>query len=214
MLQHEHGNALMYVLVAVGLLAALTFAISDDNRGQQAGHVQHARVSLLADQILEHAIAAEQAVYQMAQWGANYDTMKFDLPGSVDYDTDTVNQIYHPAGGGLQAFNQSSEDLYSGGNSRGWQFQNKANVEWSPSASTDLIYSFVDINADICARLNDRLHGSPTIPVATVTISDTFIDNATNADLVISECADCERMKSLCIRNGTTHVFYNIIGSR
>lgn len=213
----RNGNALVYVLIAVALMVALAYAISRDMGGQQASRSRSDQLQLLASGILSHSASAEQVVFQMAQFGRNYDELLFDTPTDADYTTDTPKQVYHPSGGGLtvfQANNSSYFDPVSIHGERGWHWQNQNNVEWTPSAQTDLIYSFLDINPEVCAIINEKLTGDPAIPATTVNFGQTLTMLGSNDDFQITLCPECEDKKALCIKNATTYAFYNIIGSR
>ena len=95
------GNALLYVLIGIALLASLTYAISKDGGGQQQNQLTAAQVKLLATDLIKHATEAEMAVQQMTQWGIEYDEILFDLPGTAGYSTNVSRQLYHPSGGGV-----------------------------------------------------------------------------------------------------------------
>lgn len=205
----ENGNVLVYILIAVALLAALTFAISGDERGQQTNQIDSARAKLLASDIIKHTVSAEQAVYMMTQFGKNFDDIRFDVPPL----TNISDQIYHPSGGGLQIF-QTNENHFDGNGTTGWQWQGNINVEWSGAVGTDLIYTFINVNDQVCEQINDQLIGNTTIPASTVNFTNTFTESATDDPFIISECAACEGVKSLCITDGTTNAFYTTIGMR
>lgn len=214
------GNALLYVLIAVALLAALAYAVTNDMGGQQSNRANDERIKILAGDIMNHASAAEQAVFQMTQFGTVYDELLFDKPGDEDFTTDARKQIYNPSGGGLQVFQQNDPTLFDPDSStnRGWVWQNKTNIAWSPTESgTDLIYSFLDLNPFICAELNEKLIGDASIPDQTgndLVYADVFTDSATNTDLDETICPDCENKRALCVQNEETYAFYYIIGSR
>jgi len=203
-------------MIGIALLAALIYTINRDGGGQKAGRLDGARVDLLASDLMQHAISAEMAVKQMTAFGVDYDQLLDDKPADVGYSTTPNLQIYHPSGGGVDVFATQDSNLFdaNSGQTRGWQWQNTKNVEWTPTTAIDLVYSFIDLNPDICAELNKRLLGNTTIPTSTVDFDDTFINNTTNTDFVVAECADCEDMKAMCISDGSTYAFYNIIGAR
>ena len=216
MKNNENGNVLVYVLIAVGLMAAITFAVSRDGGGQQAERMDDTRADLLATQLIQHVASAEQVIYHMTQWGTDYADLKFDLPGTVDYNTDVTNQVYHPQGGGLQVPTYS-DDVFEGSATRGWQWQNLTNVEWSPTIATDLIYSFVDVSRPICEKINEELLASSAVPIMDGGLSNRFIhDVMPNGDFAVSVCTECENIKSMCVshQTGTRYAFYTIIGSR
>lgn len=223
MMMNCKGNALVYVLIAVALMAAVTYAVTGDNRGSQEGQLTDAQAKLLATDLIAHAAAAEQAVYQMTQWGVDYSEIKFDLPSTAGYSTDVTKQIYHPSGGGL-TFPTYNPDTIFVDNSlsppnvdRGWRWQNITNVEWSSSSATDIIMAFVDINPNICAAINEQLVGNATVPTSGVNFNATFDYSYSSHDnFTISDCVACQNKRALCIENGTgqTYAFYSILGSR
>lgn len=197
-------------------MAAITFAISRDGGGQQAERMDDVRADLLATQLIQHVASAEQVIYNMTQWGADYSDLKFDLPGTTDYDTDVTNQVYHPQGGGLQV-PEYGDDIFEGGGTRGWQWQNLNNVEWSPTLATDLIFSFIDLTEPVCESINKQLYGNSMIPAYSVAFDTRFQhDNAVIQDINVSGCPSCDSNKSFCVVHplGTRFLFYTIIGSR
>ena len=207
------GNVLVYILVAVALFAALTYAVSGENRGSQQNQLSAARVNLLSTDLIKQVTSADMAIQQMVQWGIDYNEVMFDVPGSASYTANPTRQIYHPSGGGLALF-QTSDDMFDGTGTTGWQFQGNINVGWSPTTATDLIYSFINVNADICAAINDQLLNDPTIPTTTVDFTNTLTEGGTNANFVVGQCAVCAGVKSMCISDGSTYAFYNTIGMR
>lgn len=218
-MKNQNGNVLLYVLIAVALMAALAYSVSRDNRGEQADRMDDVRTDLIATQMIEHVASAEQVIYNMTQWGADYSDLKFDLPGTADFNTDVTNQVYHPQGGGLQNMQFTSEDMFDPNSTavtpRLWRWMNLVNVEWSPTTATDLTLIFIDLNEAICAKINEKLLGTSDIPVTTLSYSATFHESmATPKDFEVDDCAECENVTSMCIKNSSSYGFYTIIGSR
>ena len=209
----EKGNVLIYVLLAVGLMAALTYAISRDNGGQEVTKLDASKNSLLASELIAHATAAQIAVDQMTQWGVNYDEILFDKSTDAGYTTNSTKQIYHPSGGGLIAFS-NKDSLFDNNGSLGWKYQGNINIEWSNSISTDLIYTFINVDPNVCSSINSQLFDDDTVPSSTVNFVNTFTESTTDSPFIAAECAACESKKSLCITDGTTNAFYTILGSR
>ena len=216
------GNALVYILLAVALMAALTFAISGDNRGSQQNQLSASQVKLMANELINHATSAEMAVQQMTQWGISYDEIKFDLPGTPDYNTDITRQIYHPSGGGLSLMQNlkkyKSPEFETNTTWMSWTFKNVTNVDWTQTSDTDAIYSFGGIHPDICAEINRQLHNfNDSYDAPGVSFRAAFLwNNPSNKDFEASDCLDCEFKSNACIKKTTDEfrIFYNIIGSR
>ncbi len=213
MISNCKGNALVYVLVAVALMAALTYTISGENSGQQQNRIETSRLQLTATDFLKHVATAEMALYQMTQWGVDFDDIRFDLPGTTPYNSNTAEQIFHPGGGGLQPFDTKPE-YFDGNGTTGWSFQGNVNIGWTPTAATDLIYTFINIDDQLCGEINNQLVEDRTIPTTTIDFTNTFTESTTDDPLIATECTACENVKSLCVSDGTTNAFYNIIGSR
>ncbi len=207
------GNVLVYILLAVALFAALTYAVSGENRGSQQNQLTESQVDLLATSLIAQATTVKQTISLMEQWGIEYNDLMFDLPGSASYTSNVSRQVYHPSGGGLSIFNEK-ESYKAMPSARGWTWQNLNNVEWSATTDTDLIYTFLDISENVCAKINERLHNDPAIPISTVNYIDVFMTNSPNPDFLITDCPECQGIDSLCISNSTNYAFYNIIGMR
>jgi len=71
------GNVLVYILMAVALLAALTYMISRDGGGQQTNQLSEAEANLRASEIISLAASVRMAVDQMNQWGVKYEDIRF-----------------------------------------------------------------------------------------------------------------------------------------
>lgn len=213
MKQQQNGNVLLYILMAVALLAALTYTISQESGGQQQNQLTEARIKLMASNLIKHVTTTEIAMQSLTQWGVDLDQIRFDLPGAAGFTSNTTEQIYHPAGGGLQPF-QASSGYFDTNGTTGWAFQGNVNVEWTPTSATDLIMSFINVETTICEQINQQLRGTTAIPASTVNFSNTFTETAPDNNFTVATCAGCENIKSLCITNGTTNAFYTIVGSR
>lgn len=224
MFHKQNGNALLYVLIAVTLLAVLTYTIMGEQRGQQQNQLTESRTKLLASDLISHANSAELAFKQMEMFGVEADQVLFDLPGTAAYSTNVTRQIYHPSGGGLGVF--QVDDQYLGNpvaTSIGWHHRNETHIEWTPTTANDLTYNFFQVKEDICQELNKKLHGTST---SINLVPDDFRTRGhflyahpmSPGDEILqaSECPDCNQKKSACVYSVDYdhYIFYNIIGSR
>ena len=98
----ESGNVLLYILIAVVLLSALTFAVSQSNRGN-VQQLSEDRARLLATEIVDYAEIISNAVAQLRLRGCSDTEISFENPIAAGYTngTDTFCQIFHPDGGGI-----------------------------------------------------------------------------------------------------------------
>lgn len=112
----QSGNVFFYILVAVALLASLTYAVSSGGRGS-ANQITEERAKLYAGEIIEYANTLASAVSQIRLRGTDVSLMCFDHAswGADDYDhggcTDDLNRIYHPSGGGISWTNAPAEGM-------------------------------------------------------------------------------------------------------
>lgn len=213
MRQKQKGNVLLYILIALALLMAVTYAVTRDTTGQSVSKLDDTQFELYAGSLISHATAANMAVRQMTQWGPNLDEILSDGPTEAGYTSNTNRQLHHPSGGGLNVF-QANDAYFDGNGTTGWTLQGNINVEWSSTTATDLIYSFINLAPEICAAVNERLTGDPAIPTSTVNFTNTFTETGADNPFTSSACSECEGVMSLCISDGTTNAFYNIVGSR
>jgi hypothetical protein len=225
MFHKQNGNALLYILIAVMLLAILTYTIMGEQRGQQQNQLSDSRIKLLASDLISHANSAEMAFKQMEMFGVEADQVLFDLPGTVGYSANVTRQLYHPSGGGLSLMQNLDSHIiepywFTGPDGwNKWTLKNTTNVDWTPSALNDATYSIGGISEELCSKINNQLVGSSDIPTL-----DPFDwkrhflgGHTSDANFTAAECANCVGKKAYCVQSPTAlnfHLFYNIIGSR
>jgi len=214
------GNVLMYVMIAILLFAALSFALMRSGGGDAgiAGGMGDERAALKGGELIAHAMAARSAVEQMRVL-SNVQPSEFDFvkPGGTGFDTPPhTGKVFHPVGGGLSAFVDSPELFANGASGRGWVAQQGTNVEWSATGASDIIYTFVDTSRQICAAINQKLYKSSAIPVLSLTSSAAFVNGgADDAAITSASCTDCVGKPSLCVEDSAgAYAFYTIVLSR
>jgi hypothetical protein len=124
--------------------------------------------------------------------------------------------VYHPGGGGMNAFNASDEMFASGSAKRGWVAQTGTNVEWTQTSGSDVIFTFLDVAPKICAAINERLFKDETIPTTTIDASKIFINGGgDDADFATALCPACENKTSMCVQDGDgSYAFYTVVLAR
>lgn len=99
----ESGNVLFFILLAVGLFAALTFAISSGDRG--GGGIEKSRARVVANDIISFGGAISSAVEQIRQEGFSENDISFahsELSGTYGtYDSTPPVEVFNPRGGGV-----------------------------------------------------------------------------------------------------------------
>lgn len=216
----EAGNAMIYVLIVVALFAALSFALSR-NGNDEAASMAPERINVYASQIIATANGMKQGVDQTVYSGSAINDLNFCLPGEVCFTSAPLtNNVFHPDGGGMLRPRLHAEAINEVDNNPdpGWYMGRFNNVAWTDSAAQDVIVTAHQIREDVCARINELLTGSSTIPALTVDINKVLIDatrhtNTPNVDLTAANCAACEGKSALCVVNaaGTIWSYYSVI---
>jgi hypothetical protein len=213
------GNVLIYVLIAVVLFAALSFALTKQlGNGGMTGTLDTNKARLRGEEMINYATAMRSTVEQMNTM-SNVLPQEFSFLTQADaaYATDRhTPQVFHPAGGGMNTFSASTEMFATGSAKRGWVAQTGTNVEWTKTSGSDVIYTFLDVSPAICAAINERLFKSTNIPVTTLDPNKIFIQGgADDADFTSAMCTDCVQKTSMCVQaSDGTDAFYNIILAR
>ena len=83
----QSGNVLFYILIAVALLAALSYTVAQSTRGN-VSQLSAERARLYATEIIENGNVISSAVSQLRLRGVGLDELCFDHPswGASDYD--------------------------------------------------------------------------------------------------------------------------------
>lgn len=170
MIRNQFGNVIFYILIAVGLLAALSYVVAKNTRGNSGGSQE--RVSLSSTEILEYVNSLSNAVAQLRLRGCQESQISFDnlIEDSI-YDnssapSDGSCDVFGVNGGGLQ-YSQSLTYLITG----------DYIITDVGSASPDLV---IDVTVDkaVCERLNSNLgisnNGSEGPPSDTMTGGSPF----------------------------------------
>lgn len=170
----ERGNILFYILIAAGLLAALSYQVASSGRGNTS-QLNEDKSRLAATELLEYSNILTNGVSQLRLRGVEPKDLCFDhvdWPRGMDYENsscaDTYNRIFHPDGAGI-ALNklplgtQPSNTQQDGT----WNFYGNNMVMGIGSTCetancTDLIMVARDLRPGICKALNKLLNvGGP-----------------------------------------------------
>lgn len=207
------GNAFLYILIAIALFAGLMLVL---NRGQDS--TEHSRLSqgqlqANAQRLLAYVNDASQNWRRMDESGTDLGEISLMLPTNGAFNNaPTIHKLFHPDGGGL-LYRDMNEAPFraSAAAPVGWKFT-LVNADWSATSGTDLIMTYVNIDGDICGKLNELIRNDATIPTVTVNYTNTFVNGGTA--LQESECAECKEYSSLCMVNGGVYAFYNALQLR
>lgn len=216
---YERGNAMIYVLLAIALFGVLTATLSGQNNDADGQDIDDEQIEFYASELLEYSAAAKSVIDQMLITGSTIDDLDFINPTSAAFDTPPhIHKVFHPSGGGLtyiEAPNENTLNVVAG--TGGWRWQNLTNVEWTPTASNDIMLSAFQISQAICAKINSKITGNETIPTVSNQIGRVFSPSVLpNEDLTSSNCSGCDGYPALCVRNsaGNAYNFYTILAAR
>ncbi len=205
--QGERGNALIYVLIAIGLFAMLNFTLSRNTDTGEAGTLSDEKAEILTTQILDYATQTKSVIDQMLFSGTDVWDLTFERPGEAGYNTAPhFNKVHHPEGGGLTLAQLPAEAIAQNSTNpvAGWYIGRFNNVEWTDHTGDDVILVAHQINRAICEKINENATGSTDIPALSgVTLANVLIDdqyhNGSNEDFDTAGCAACENYQALCV---------------
>lgn len=172
----EKGSVLIYIFIAIILLAALTFAISRGNR-EGSATIDRERADLHATQVLDYVSMMRRAVQSMTINGARPQDLCFYAAGwgNADYDPiagaplecpDARMAVFGGTGGGA-TFQDPSEDIldkthaaetrygqwyFTGGNSVTGVGTDGAGIE-----NKELLVVLPYLRREVCSAINRRL---------------------------------------------------------
>lgn len=164
----QSGNVLFYILIAVSLLAALSYAVSQGNRGSLST-VNEEKAKLLASEIIEYGNVMGSAVSQLRLRGIKDSELCFDDPawGVSDYNhaecTDDLNKIFHISGGGLTWAEPPADAMDSSATPDNlWHIYgdneiNLVGTTCGAASCADLILVVDELSEAVCIQINDSL---------------------------------------------------------
>jgi hypothetical protein len=190
---NQRGNALIYVLVAIVLLAALSMTLGRQTDTSESSDLDDAKAEMYATQLMAYAAATKNSIDQMLFSNDKaLAQLDFTLPTQAGFNTaPTIYKVYHPDGGGLNAARLPADITTSAISDpvAGWYLGRFNNVEWTPTTAT--------------------------------VIDNSIYTGATNVDLTTDPagtplCSACHKRASLCVEDASagTYGFYTIIADR
>ena len=230
-LSKQSGNAMIYVLLIVALFAALSFVLARQGRNNEQSPLSGEKVTLAANQIISASNQVKQGTDQIIFSGRRIDQLDLCLPGNTCFSTGTrANKIFDPAGGGIILPRIPAEALFQVDTNPapGWYLGRFNNVGWTQTNASDVLLVAHQISQPVCAKINQILTGSTTIPALTGAIAPVLIRSVNedggaqhgagaNTDLTTTTCpTGCDGRAALCVSNNTNTMwsYYSIIQQR
>jgi hypothetical protein len=227
MIRNQSGNIFVYILIAVGLFAALMFTLSKSGGQEDAvGELSEGQSKILANEIIGYASTASNALVNMQQSGITASQIDFMLPSDSNFNTaPNIYKFFHPDGGGFnlrpippKAKRVGGFVVGFGSIGPGYYIGRFNNFEWTPTTSNDIIFAAHDLNQTVCVEINRRLRNDPTIPTTNQAVFERFFVDAAvtggvNSSFTTVNCAACEEIPALCVSNGgaSRYTFYSIL---
>ena len=216
------GNALIYILLALALLGALTMILGQQS-DETSQDLSSEKAQLVTTKTVAYAGSVKNVIDQMMMSGSNINNLNYVTPNQTSFDNGSnINKVFHPSGGGL-GYEPPSPDLFVTGTSTpaaGWYLGRFNNVEWTKTASQDIILAAYNINQSVCAAINKKITGSSAIPMVLGPSAGFFVDSTNggppNQNLTVAACSACEGQPALCVAGdgNINFTYYNIISGQ
>lgn len=225
----QSGNVLFYILIAVSLLAALSFAVSQSGRGS-AKQISDERARLLASEIIEYSNTIASAVSQLRLRGCKDTEISFENSIYTFYNYTNPNapadqscHVFSPNGGAVHYTNAPKEIENIPGPTPDLQgrYVFLSGAEWVGNGTTcgtsacGELYMMVHYLSDkICLELN-KLLGYDTILLDTSSGGGAFNGTYNTISYVIADEAGgadaASRQKACFLRANGTHAYIHVL---
>lgn len=231
----ESGNAIFYIFVAVALLGALTFAVSQSSRSSGKALTED-RAQLAASEVISYTDDVAKSVGQLRLRGVQPYALRFSHPSANAaygvYDTEPTSEIFNPQGGGV-LYHQVPLTAVSGPPANynitgGYGIQDIGST-CNTAACSDLIITAVGLRKEVCQMANSLLHigektdeppeddAIPTTPYFTG--NNTGTPNPYSYSSVIGSGVDGAALRGRtagCYYSpaGTSYIYYQVLISR
>lgn len=161
MSKSQSGSILFYILIAVALFAALSYAVSSMMRG--GAEIGEQKDSILIDGTLEYARNVKQAIQTLRiSNSCSDDEISFERSPFDGSDADYTNasaptdfscHVFHPQGGGL-GYSTPDEDL----SDYNYVFTGVFGVtDFGSNSSGELSFILRGVSLDQCTKINTKL---------------------------------------------------------
>lgn len=219
----ETGNVLFIILIAVALLAALSFAITQSSQSGGSGTINRERASLIASEILSTSNIIAETVTKLRLSGCTENQISFDTPKLTGYSNasapgDNSCNVFHINGGGLN-YQPLNPEAANGAFST-WYFtsdfeiQDIGTTDGSDDSNELLIYT-ARINETTCAELNRLTLASSDIPTLTIPFVPSQFTGAYSYRMTLSD-ANIDGQRAACVFDtaSNSYNFYRVLLAR
>lgn len=225
----ESGNVMFYILIAVALLAALSFAVSESGRGGVQS-VNKEKARMLGDEIASYGNVLANAAAQLRLRGCKDTDLSFENPitgnANAGAPGDKTCNIFDVAGGGVtyQEFSTfttpGSVKIMTGARGIEQVGADDQGDLWLRMQSNDP--SAISAAKAICAHINNVMQVSTTDDTSTAPFEPVYAADWADTDFIGAypaatplDLGELNGKNSFCAGHGTNEVsFYRLILSR
>ncbi|MCB1556790.1 MAG: hypothetical protein KDJ15_05700 [Alphaproteobacteria bacterium] len=220
----ESGNVIFYILLAVALLGALSFAVAQSDRGSITT-ITDDKARLYAGDFIAYGDTLAKAVTQMRLRGSSVAALSFAHPDAHadygTYDSDPDNEVFNPAGGAVIYAAPEDDALDSAG--AVYEFLSDNEIEQvgttcGAAACADLIAALSGVKKPVCVAINDLLSvdnpsGDPPTDggIDTTRFAGSFGYSKTVGDEVSSAALEGKSAGCFYDSGSAAYVFYQVL---
>ena len=216
----ESGNILIFVLIAVILFGALTYAFTQTTSGTGINTLERSQNRTRASEVIDYASDIKQAVSQIKLLNdCEPSEISFDYGSGDDvstpaHDYNNTNsspgcKVFDGEGGGVSYKKPRSQWLESSATTQDWLF-NEVNISGVGSDKHDLLMHLREVRGPLCKQLNQELGvGAPQSPAGDVT-QNLYNDAFTGPNATASGIDQ----KTACVKQSGKFYFYKVLISR
>jgi len=173
--KQQNGSVFFYILIAVVLLAALSYAVSRDSRNN-ATILTDQQAKVAAQSIIEQGQTVSNALQKLLLRNIDETKISFENPIDAGYTlstcTENICKIFDINGGGLNWI-YPPENANDGTN---WLYVGDAPIaDIGPSLRNDITMILPNINQAVCQEINFKLGLSTTNNAPILNATDTTI---------------------------------------
>lgn len=219
----ERGNALIYIFVAIAVLAMLTFAVTESEDSTDT-IADYAAADEQISRMMTYSGTLAGAISQMIASGARaesvYSTLSVLTPSQAGFDTPPHNmKLYHPMGGGMNHVTSTGNPASSDTVATTFRVNPGSIVTGvgpTDAVVGDVLFTAVITSKTACRRINYLLtgqtHWSATPTLATATYTSLFTTGNT-VTITAANCPNCVNRGQACVSNtaDTAWGFYSVL---
>jgi hypothetical protein len=211
----QRGSALIIVFIAIAVLAALTFTVSQFTE-QQSQLPDKESMQLQVGKLFGQGAVLAGAMQTMAANGAvlpaDLNTVR-PTDGTWGAGSSTY-KVYHPNGGGVQYMEATGPVGNSATVAQNFLISKGSIITGVGAGDTvgDVVFTATVNSAAACTRINTKLSGGTAPTMSNAAYTD-LITNGTDTTINAGNCANCVNKSRACVVNvaGTGWGYYQVL---